>query len=72
MLEATLEEPEEAGCRGHLTPAEAGAHAQRAGARRLVLTHISGDHDLTWVRTEAERAYGAPVEIAREGATYEV
>jgi ribonuclease BN (tRNA processing enzyme) len=72
MLEATLEQPEEAGCRGHLTPAEAGEHARRAGARRLVLTHMSSDHDLAWVREEAERAFGGPVELAREGAVYDL
>ncbi len=72
MLEATLEEPEEAGCRGHLTPAEAGEHARRAGARRLVLTHFSGDHHPAWARGEAERTFGGPVELAREGATYTV
>jgi len=72
MLEATLEAPEEQSERGHLTPAEAGAHAQRAGARRLVLTHLSADHDQTWVRDEAQRAFGAPVEVAREGAVYEL
>ncbi len=72
MLEATLEQPEEAGCRGHLTPAEAGEHARRAGARRLVLTHISADHDAAHARAEAERAFGGPVELAREGAVYDV
>jgi ribonuclease BN (tRNA processing enzyme) len=72
MLEATLEQPEEGGCRGHLTPAEAGEHAQRAGAGGLVLTHFSADHDDAWARTEAERTFGAPVELAREGAVYEV
>jgi ribonuclease BN (tRNA processing enzyme) len=72
MLEATLEQPEAAGCRGHLTPAEAGEHARRAGARRLVLTHLSGDHDQAWVRAEAERTFGAPIELAHEGAIYEV
>jgi ribonuclease BN (tRNA processing enzyme) len=72
MLEATLEQPEDAGCRGHLTPAEAGAHAQRAGAHRLVLTHMSADHDLAWARTEAEGTFGASVELAREGAVYEI
>lgn len=72
MLEATLEEPEDAGCRGHLTPAEAGEHARRAGVRRLVLTHMSGDHDASWVQAEAEHAFGGPVELAREGATYTV
>ena len=72
MLEATLEQPEEAGCRGHLTPAEAGEHARRAGARRLVLTHISADHDATLAQAEAEAAFGGPVELAREGAVYDV
>lgn len=72
MLEATLEQPEDEGCRGHLTPGEAGEHARRAGARRLVLTHISGDHDLAWVLDEAQRTFGAPVELAREGAVYDV
>jgi ribonuclease BN (tRNA processing enzyme) len=71
MLEATLEQPEEEGCRGHLTPAEAGEHARRAGARRLVLTHMSADHDSSWARGEAERAFGGSVELAREGVTYE-
>jgi len=72
LLEATLEQPEEAGCRGHLTPTEAGEHARRAGAGRLVLTHFSGDHDQAQARGEAERAFGGPVELAREGATYTV
>jgi ribonuclease BN (tRNA processing enzyme) len=72
MLEATLEAPEEAGCRGHLTPAEAGEHARRSGVRRLVLTHMSGDHDASWARAEAERAFGGAVELACEGATYTV
>lgn len=72
MLEATLEQPEDEGHRGHLTPAEAGEHARLAGARRLVLTHMSADHDAAWALEEAERAYGAPVELAREGAVYDI
>lgn len=72
MLEATLEAPEEEGDRGHMTPSEAGEHARRAGARRLVLTHISADHDATWARDEAARAYGGDAELAAEGAVYEI
>jgi len=72
MLEATLEQPDEGDARGHLTPAEAGAHARRAGARRLVLTHVSADHDAARLRAEAEDAFGAPVELAGEGAVYDV
>ncbi len=72
LIEATLPRPERAGPRGHLTPAEAGEHGRRAGARRLVLTHISDELDADWARREAERSFGGPVEIAREGAVYRV
>jgi len=70
LLEATLEHPETEAPRGHLTPAEAGEHAQRAGAQRLVLTHISDDLDAAWACAEAGRAFEGPVEVAREGAVY--
>ena len=72
MLEATIERPEENGHRGHLTAAEAGEHGQRSGARRLVLTHISADLDGARACAEAERTFGGPVELAREGAVYEL
>jgi ribonuclease BN (tRNA processing enzyme) len=72
LVEATLPRPERTGIRGHLTPAEAGEHAQRAGARRVVLTHISDELDATWARKQAEAAFDGPVEIARDGAVYEV
>ena len=70
LVEATLPRPERTGVRGHLTPAEAGEHARRAGAKRVVLTHISDELDAEWARGEAERGFGGPVEIAREGAIY--
>jgi ribonuclease BN (tRNA processing enzyme) len=70
LIEATLPRPEREGPRGHLTPEEAGEHGRRAGARRLVLTHISDELDADWARREAERGFGGPVEIAREGAVY--
>jgi ribonuclease BN (tRNA processing enzyme) len=70
LIEATLTEPEPEGPRGHMTAAEAGAHGRRAGARRLVLTHVSDELDPERVRADAEQAYGAPVELARAGATY--
>jgi ribonuclease BN (tRNA processing enzyme) len=72
MIEATLPRPEREGIRGHLTPAEAGEHGRRAGAGRIVLTHMSDELDELWARTEAERAFGAPVDLAREGAVYTV
>ncbi len=72
MVEATLPRPERTGVRGHLTPSEAGDHGRRAGARRLVITHISDELDARWAREQAEGAFGAPVEVAAEGAVYDV
>ncbi len=72
LIEATLPRPERTGARGHLTPAEAGASARRAGARRVVLTHLSDELGSEWAREQAEQAFGGPVEVAAEGATYEL
>ena len=72
IIEATLPRPEREGPRGHLTAAEAGEHARRAGARRVVLTHISDELDHEQARQEASEAFGAAVEVAREGAAFEI
>ena len=72
LVEATLTEPETDGERGHLTPAEAGALAARAGARRVVVTHYTDMLDAGWVASEAARGLGRAVELAVEGAAYEV
>ena len=72
FVEATLPRPERTGVRGHMTPSEAGDHARRAGARRVVLTHISDELDADWALEQGSEAFGAPVEVAREGAVYEV
>jgi ribonuclease BN (tRNA processing enzyme) len=72
LVEATLPRPERSGKRGHMTPAEAGEHARRAGARRVVLTHISDELDPDWAREQGSQAFGRAVEVASEGAVYEV
>jgi len=72
LVEATLPRPERTGMRGHLTPREAGEHAKKAGAKRVVITHISDELDLLWAQTEADGGFGAPVDIAREGAAYDI
>ena len=72
FLEATLPRPERSGRRGHLTPGEAGEHAARCNAARLVLTHISDELDSEWARAEAQSAFAGPVDVAREGAVYEL
>ncbi len=72
FVEATLPRPERTGIRGHMTPGEAGEHARHAGAKKVVLTHISDELGDDWAREEAEKTFGGPVEVAREGASYEV
>jgi ribonuclease BN (tRNA processing enzyme) len=72
LIEATLPHSDNDGFRGHLTPGEAGEHGRLADAGRVVLTHISDELDPAWALAEAERAYGAPVELAAEGSTYTV
>lgn len=72
MLEATLPKPEVSEPRGHLTAAEAGQHAQRAGAGRLVLTHITDELDPMKARKEAEAEYARGVHVAVEGDVFEV
>jgi ribonuclease BN (tRNA processing enzyme) len=69
IAEATLTEPDD---EGHLTPLQAGQHAARADARRLVLTHFSDMADAAWVRAEGERGFGGPVELAEDGAIYDL
>ena len=72
LVEATLPRPERTGVRGHLTPEEAGEHGLRAGAKRVVLTHVSDELDEDDARERATRAFGSPVDVAREGAVYEI
>src|ERR671914_469964 len=72
LVEATLPRPQRTGVRGHLTPGEAGEHARAAGAKQLLLVHISDELDADWAKREAEEAFGGPVEVAVEGAAYEV
>ena len=72
LVEATLPRPERTGIRGHLTPEEAGQHAKKANARRVLLTHISDELDQDWARDQASEAFGGPVEVAVEGAVYEI
>jgi ribonuclease BN (tRNA processing enzyme) len=69
LIEATL--PVSDG-EGHLTPREAGEHAAKAGAKRVVLTHFSDELDVEWARAEGALGFGAPVDAAHEGATYEL
>jgi ribonuclease BN (tRNA processing enzyme) len=72
IVEATLPRPERSGQRGHLTPREAGEHAREAGVKKVMITHFSDELGDAWMETEASAGFGAPVELAREGAVFEV
>ena len=73
LIEATLPRPEREGPRGHLTPAEAGAHGRRAGAARIVLTHLSDELDGEWARAEAAGAFGSEaVVVASDGSVFDL
>jgi len=72
LVEATVPRPERSGVRGHLTAAEAGGHAREAGVGRVVLTHLSDELDLDLARDQAAAAFGGAVDIAAEGAVYEI
>jgi ribonuclease BN (tRNA processing enzyme) len=71
LSEATFTADRE-GHSAHLSGRQAGVLARQAGARRLVLTHLWPVTDRTALQAEAEAAYGAPVELAEPGRTYDV
>lgn len=56
----------------HLTGAEAARTARRAGARRLVLTHIPPWHDPQQVLREARTEYDGPIDLAEPGQVHEL
>lgn len=56
----------------HLTGAQAGAAAARAGVGRLVLTHIPPWHDAETSLAEAREQYDGPLEVAATGSTYTI
>ncbi len=72
LVEATLEEADRNAQAGHMTPAQAGEQGRRAGARRVVLTHISDELDSEWALSEGSDAFGGPLEIAQEGSVFNV
>jgi len=56
----------------HLTPAQAGALAERAEAKRLVLTHLYPPVEHVDLLGEVARAYAGPAVVARDGERFEV
>lgn len=56
----------------HLTGADAGRIATRAGAGRLVLTHVPAWFDPADARAEAVQHFSGPTNVAVAGASYDV
>lgn len=74
LAEATLAETETVPLerRGHMSAAEAGVLAGRAGVGRLVLTHISDLIDPARALEQAAQGFGGPIEVAAEGSGWEL
>jgi ribonuclease BN (tRNA processing enzyme) len=56
----------------HLSSRQAAIHARDAGVARLVLTHIWPTLDKDISRRQAAEEYAGPIDLATEGATFEV
>ncbi|WP_210438424.1 MBL fold metallo-hydrolase [Nocardioides xinjiangensis] len=56
----------------HMTGADCGRTAAKAGVDRLVLTHVPPWHDAADAEAEARAEWAGRVELARAGATYEI
>jgi ribonuclease BN (tRNA processing enzyme) len=69
LCEATYTADHE-GTNGHMSGRQAGAAAHAAGAKRLVITHRWPTIDAGAVATEAEAAFGGPVEQATIGRKF--
>ncbi|RJP34352.1 MAG: MBL fold metallo-hydrolase [Actinobacteria bacterium] len=71
ICEATLPASyEEEASHGHLTSTQAGEVAERAGVKRLLLTHIWPTFDPGDIVREVESVYGGEVELAQEGMVF--
>lgn len=74
--EATFSDDEQARAvdTRHSTAREAGRVAKEAGARRLVLTHLSSRHDVDPrpLLEQARQEYPGPVDVAYDGLSLEV
>ncbi len=71
LCEATVPQALE-GVTRHLSARQAGRSAGAAGAGRLVLTHLWPGLDRERAGAEGAEAFGAPVEVAETGRSYEL
>ena len=71
LCEATYLSDDE-GRAQHISARQAGTSGREAGVGRLVLTHQQPGTDPDAIVAEGSAAFGAPVELATEGAVFEV
>jgi ribonuclease BN (tRNA processing enzyme) len=72
LIEASFVEGDDNPEHLHLTGAEAAQVATRAGAGRLVLTHVPPWYDRETIRAEAAPHFDGPTDVARPGLTFTV
>ncbi len=72
LSEASLYTEEKGKISGHLTAEEAGHLAFKAHAGRLLLIHFPHVGDYRELREEASTVFNGPVELALEGASWEI
>ncbi|HMA85957.1 MAG TPA: MBL fold metallo-hydrolase [Desulfosalsimonadaceae bacterium] len=58
--------PDELKVDGHLTPSLAGQIANRAGVKKLVLTHFYPECEAADIETQCRSTYAGPLELARD------
>jgi ribonuclease BN (tRNA processing enzyme) len=56
----------------HLSGVQAGEHATRAGAKRLLLTHVIAWADADTILAEARQTYDGKLDLVTCGTTYDV
>ena len=71
LCEATFLSDQE-GSVQHMSARQAGHTASRAGARRLVITHLAPGVNRDSARAEAAKAFNSEVEVAAIGKVYEI
>jgi ribonuclease BN (tRNA processing enzyme) len=72
ITEASWQDGHEAPQKFHLTSREAAMHAQRAEAKRLLLSHFWPGLDRDVSRAQAEDAYDGEIVLANEGLSVEL